>query len=174
MKTFFKQGRVWAVSAVLFLAMVPQAHAVGLSFFGGGSYGLGDLDQSRGWSVITPRFGGDFTFGIVGPLELGPFYEMNWMNGSPGNGPLHFLGGLIRIKIPLGGLFVDGKFGIGQLTAGTFSTAWNFGFSVAVGYKLFSVGPFALAPRAGYRYVMSNGGGAMHGVDLDGVFMFSF
>lgn len=162
----------WVLGIAMgFAAAAPQAHALGLSVFGGGSYAFSGITESAGYGVITPRFGGDFTIGLVGPLDLGAYYEANWLSTAAGNGPLHFFGGMLRIRIPLGGLFVDGKFGAGSL-GNISNSGWDFGFSAALGYKLFSAGPFSLAPRVGYRYIASTN--SIQTLDFDAMLMFHF
>jgi hypothetical protein len=168
-KTIRRSG--WILGIIIGLAAAaPQAHALGLSVFGGGSYGISGITESAGYGIMTPRFGGDFTIGLVGPLDAGAYYEANWLSSAAGNGPLHFFGGMLRIRIPLGGLFIDGKFGAASL-GNIANSGWNFGFAAGVGYKLFSAGPFGLAPRISYRYVA---GSPIQTVDFDAMLMFNF
>jgi hypothetical protein len=164
-----RHGLSGSLAVLALCALAPQqSYALGFSAFGGGSYGFGSL-ANDGFNAVSPRFGGDLSFGIIGPLNLGAYYEVNLLGNAAGASQLHFFGGLVRLEFPLG-LFVDGKFGAAQVSG----NAFHFGFGVALGYKLFTAGPFSLAPRAGYRYLMTTGGGGAQTADLDLALMFSF
>jgi len=132
------------VLVALSLISAPSAHAFEISLDGGAGF---FTTNPTGASTVSPYLGGELTFGAT-PLQIGVFYDNNFLNYAIGNQTLRFYGGIARLGIP-GGFFVDAK--AGATSTGGSDTV--FGFGGGIGYKV-AITPLAsIGPRVGYRYV---------------------
>jgi hypothetical protein len=109
-----------------------MASAANLAVRGGVSFPDADTGNTSQGLI-----GGEFTVGVSSLFRLGVVYEHIT--------DLDFIGGMVRLGIPLSGFF--GDFQLGKPTQDHFDLGYGFG----AGYMFGLVPKVSFGPRVGYR-----------------------
>ena len=159
------------------LASQPSAQALTLnaSLLLGGSILSGT--GANGLDSKSSMLGADLTVDLGTYLELGAFYNHNFLSYADSKGSLRFYGALLRVGLLGHGsnLYVDTEVGASQRTGGAFDSELGFGLGAGIGYRIWLTAYLDLSPRVGVRILPEPYQGSNYSnTTLDGNLLLTF
>jgi hypothetical protein len=157
------------------LSTPAKALTLNASLLTGGSILSGT--GANGLDSLSSMVGANLTVDLGTYLELGGFYNHNFLSYPDSKGSLRFYGALLRVGLLGHGsnLYVDTEIGVSQRTGGSFNSDLGMGLGAGLGYRFWLTAYLDLSPRIGVRILPEPYQGSNYSnTTLDGNLLLTF
>ena len=116
------------------------------------SFGTG-ATSNHGVRSLSMLLGADYTFAISRGIQIGGFYDHNFLSNMNGTlGALRFFGNVTRYNLKsVKGMFLEWKLGMSQKSSENYTSGLGIGIGAGAGYRIPLGTSASISPKIGVR-----------------------